>query len=108
MAEFFLTLTFKNIMSIPLFMTLDRELVEKACLELWNEYHSKIEKLGYYLGKHSMMHSPDGISIIATIRPAYSSKMSKVFRKVIPKEYDYNDEKIPVIIFPSIDDLLED
>ena len=94
-------------MSIPLFMTLDRELVEKACLELWNEYHLKIEKLGYNLGKHSMMHAHDGISIVATIRPSYTSKMGKVFRKIIPKEYEYNGEKIPVIISPSIDDLLD-
>jgi len=85
-------------------MTLDRELVEKASLELWDEYHSKIEKLGYDLGK-GLMLSPDGISIVATIRPSYSSKMGKVFRKIIPKEYEYNGEKIPVIISFSIDDL---
>ena len=87
-------------------MTLDRNLVEKACLEFWNDYHSKIEDLGYILGKNSMMHSFEGISIIATIQPAYSAKMSKVFRKILPREYEYTGEKIPVIISPSITDLL--
>lgn len=79
--------------------------MEKACLRLWTEYHSKIEELGYKLGKQSMMHSSEGISIVATIRPSYSSKMTKVFRKIIPKKYEYGGEKIPVIIFPFSDDL---
>ena len=87
-------------------MTLDRKLVETACLELWREYHTQIEELGYTLGKRSMMHAPDRISIISTIRPAYSPKMSKVFRKIIPMEYEYKGERIPVIISPSVRDLL--
>ena len=87
-------------------MTLDRKLVEEACQELWNEHHEKIEELGYTLGKDSMMVASEGISIVATIRPAYSSEMTKVFREIIPREYMYKGENIPVILFPSIDDLI--
>ena len=87
-------------------MTLDRELVKEACKEFWDEYHQKIEDLGYFLDKESMMHGPEGISIVASIRPAYSSLMIDVFKKVIPSEKMYKGERIPVIFFPSVDDLL--
>ena len=83
-------------------MTLDRRLVKEACQELRNECHERIETLGYTLGKDSMMHGPKEISIIATIQPEYSSEMIAVFREIIPLEYVYQGEKIPVIISPPL------
>lgn len=83
-------------------MTLDRELVKEACQELWNQCHEEIEELGYTLGKDSMMQAPDGISVVATIQPAYSSEMIKVFKKIIPEELMYKGKNIPVILFPSV------
>ena len=83
-------------------MTLDRRLVKEACLELWNECHQQIESLGYTLGKDSMMHGPQEISIIATIQPNYAPEMIDVFREIIPLEYVYQGEKIPVIISPPL------
>ena len=82
-------------------MTQNRDLVKQAGLELWEKYHSKIEKLGYSLGKDSMMLSSKGISLVATIGPNYPEKMGKIFRKIIPLEFEYRGEKIPVIISPS-------
>jgi len=48
------------------------------------------------------MHGPKEISIIATIQPEYSSEMIAVFREIIPLEYVYHGEKIPVIISPAL------
>jgi hypothetical protein len=83
-------------------MTLDRELVKEACIELWDECHERIEELGYTLSKDSMLQGPEGISIIATIRPGYSPDMVDAFRKIIPMEKNYRGEDIPVIISPSV------
>jgi hypothetical protein len=83
-------------------MTLDRRLVEEACQELWDECHERIEALGYTLGKDSMMHAPKEISIIAAIQPNYAPEMVDVFREIIPLEYVYQGEKIPVIISPPL------
>jgi hypothetical protein len=82
-------------------MTYDRDLVKQAELEMWEKYHLKIEKHGYSLGKNSMMHTPKGISLVATISPNYLEKVGKVFRKIIPMEFEYCGEKIPVILSPS-------
>jgi hypothetical protein len=82
-------------------MTLDRELTKEACAQFWNEYHSVVENLGYTLEKESFMLATDGISLVATIDPAFSQKMWKKFRKVLPKQYTYKSETFPVIIFPS-------
>lgn len=83
-------------------MTLDSRLVTEACQELWDECHERIEALGYTLGKDSMMHGPKEISIIAAIQPEYSPEMVDVFREIIPLEYVYQGEKIPVIISPPL------
>ena len=48
------------------------------------------------------MHGPKEISIIAAIQPEYSPEMVDVFREIIPLEYVYQGEKIPVIISPSL------
>jgi hypothetical protein len=85
-------------------MTLDRELVKKACIELWNQYHSKIEEMGYSLDKCSMMSEFKGISLIATIKPNYSKDIERKLMEIIPKEFEYAGEKIPVIILPSLND----
>lgn len=82
-------------------MTLDRELVKEACAEFWRDYHEAIESRGYALGKESLLLSSEGISLVATIDPPYSRKMWKEFREILPKEYVYKNERIPVIIFPS-------
>jgi hypothetical protein len=82
-------------------MTLDRELVKEACAQFWKDHHETVESMGYTLGKESFLLSSDGISLVATIDPAYSQRMWKRFRNILPKEYNYKNEKITVIIFPS-------
>lgn len=86
-------------------MTLDRKLALEACHQLWQDYHAKIEEYGHRLGKDSLMLSPEGISLVATIRPPYSQEMLEVFRNIIPREYEYNGEFFPVMFFPSVYDL---
>jgi hypothetical protein len=87
-------------------MALNEILVKEACLELWNQYHEEVEKLGYFLGKDSFMRGgPEEFSIIAMIRPKYDAKMSEIFRKLIPQEFTYKGEKIKVIVSPSPRDL---
>lgn len=87
-------------------MTLDVKLAEEAEKFFWKEYHGKIEAHDHTLEKSSFMHSAWGISIIATISPAYSEEMGEKFRKILPMEYLYKKEKIPVILSPPIADLL--
>lgn len=82
-------------------MTLDRKLAKEACSQFWNEYHGVVESFGYILGKESFMLASDRISLVATIDPAYSQRMWKKFRKILPKQYTYKNETFPVIIFPS-------
>lgn len=84
-------------------MTLDYKIVKEACLDLWEKYHTKIEDLGFELGKDSLMHSPEEISIIASIKPAYDAKTAKAIREIIPRVYEYKGHKIKVIVFPSVD-----
>ncbi|MBL7100432.1 MAG: hypothetical protein ISS23_00590 [Nanoarchaeota archaeon] len=92
-------------------MTLDIDLVREACLELWKQYHDKIEEKGYSLGKDSFIQAPEGFSIVASISPKYPDEMFKVFRQIIPEEFTYRKgnriEKYPVIISPSINTMLD-
>ncbi|MBT4174268.1 hypothetical protein HOC80_04750 [archaeon] len=93
-------------------MTQNREFALEACLEFWNDYSGAILGLGYLLSKDSLMMETKGISIVATIRPAYSRDMLEEFRKVLPKEYEFKGEVFPVKIFPpvaslALDDLFE-
>ena len=88
-------------------MTLDRELVKEGCLKLWGMYQKEIENLGYTLSKDSMKISPEEISIVATIKPYYPDEMFKKFRKIIPMEFLYEGENIPVYISPSVEDLFK-
>lgn len=87
-------------------MTLDRKLVKEACAELWNQYHNKIEELGYKMGKDSYLQGDlEGFQIIATISPKYNSEMFKKFREIIPDEFYYKKEKMSVIISPPLSEL---
>jgi hypothetical protein len=86
---------------------LERELVLEACLEFWEEYHTQIEDLGYKLSKDGMMHTEDGIFIMAVIRPAYSDEDGKTIRDLLPMEYLYKDKNIKVGMSPSMESLFD-
>lgn len=84
-------------------MTLDKKLVEEACLEFWNKYHEKIEKTSYILGKQHITYSSGEIAIMAKIIPTYSSKKLKEFKKIIPEIFNYKGKEIPIVFYPPID-----
>lgn len=88
-------------------MSLDRKLAKEACLELWNRYHSKIEELGYEMSQGNMMHSTEEISIVATITPKYDREMYRVFREIIPTEFEYKGETFPVLVMAAVKDFLK-
>ncbi len=89
-------------------MTLDIELIKEAEKEFWNKYHEKIESLGYVLAKGShFLRDSKKISLVAVIIPPYPEDIEKKIRTIIPFEYTYKNEKIPVIISPSIWDMLK-
>ena len=86
-------------------MTLDIVLVREACLELWDQYHEQIEKLGYSLSKDGMMQSPEEIVIMACISPAYSDEDREKIRGIIPEKFIYKGETIKVGVSSSISSL---
>jgi hypothetical protein len=88
-------------------MKLERKIVEEACLKLWEEKHKEVEALGYTLSKDAMMTSSDDIQIIAAISPPYDNEARKKLRKIIPKYYVYKDQKIGVILSPSMNYYVE-
>ena len=90
-------------------MTLDEDIVKEACLELWNQYHNKVEEKGYSLGKESFIQAPEGFSIVASIGKKCPEEILTYFRQIIPKEFTYGRgnriKKYNVIVSPSINDI---
>ena len=86
-------------------MVIDYKFVQEAREHFWKDYHERIEGIGFQLSRRGMMKGDDGISIMATIQPYYSSGILKKIRKIIPKEYIYRGERIRIYIFPSVSDL---
>jgi hypothetical protein len=87
-------------------MAIDNKTFPNAREQFWKDYHEKIEGFGRQLSREGAMRSADeGISILATIQPAYSHRDLKKIRKILPREYVYQGEKIRVYIFPSVADL---
>jgi hypothetical protein len=90
-------------------MSLDRELVKEACIELWNKYHDKIEEKGYSLDKDSFIQSHEGFTIVASIGQKCPEEMLRYFKQIIPREFTYHREDqiqtYPVVVSPSLNDM---
>nr|MBA4405272.1 hypothetical protein [Nanoarchaeum sp.] len=90
-------------------MSLDIRLIEEACVELWNQYHDKIEEKGYSLSRDSFIQAPDGFTILASIGNKCPEEMLNYFRQIIPQEFTYHKgdqvQTYRVAVSPSISDI---
>jgi len=79
-----------------------REHILIVCQSFWEDYHSDVEGLGCLLSNDSFMVGDEGYSIWAKLTHGYSVENARRIREMLPREYEFEEEKYSVTLFPPI------